>query len=71
MVIAPNMTSDHPLDGFDSYFSSTVAVGVCYGAQAVVDSAGVQELPGGVGEEFQAAIRREFVRNAICGECVS
>ena len=59
------------IDGFDSYFSSTVAVGVCYRAQAVVDSPGVQELPGGVGNEFRAAIRREFVRYAICGERVS
>ncbi len=53
------MTSDQPLDGFDSYLSSTVAVGVCYGA---VDSPGVQELPGGVGDDFRAAIRRARVR---------
>ena len=55
-TIFPDVTSDQPFDGFDTHLSSAVAVGECHRAMTVVYPPIVQELSGGVGYKFRAAI---------------
>ena len=45
-----------PLDGFDTYFSSAVAVRECHRAKAMVDPPIVYKLPGSVGNKLGTTI---------------
>ena len=55
-AIFPDIASDQPFDGFDTYLSSAVAVGERHRAKMVVYPPIVQELSGSVGYEFRATI---------------
>ena len=43
-TIFPHIARNQPLDGFDTYFSSAVAVRECHGTKAMVDPPIVQKL---------------------------
>ena len=70
-TIFPCVSCDQSLDSFDTYFSSTIAVRECYRTEAMVYPTILQELPGCVGYEFRATIRREFVWYPIGGKGAS
>ena len=70
-TIFSHIASNQSLDGFDTYFSSAIAVREGHRAKAVVDPPIVQKLPGGVGDKFRATIGCEFVWYAIGGKGVS
>ena len=67
-TIYSHIASNPPLDGFDTHFSSAIAVREGHRAKVVVDPPIVQKLPGGVGDKFRATIGRELVWYTVGGK---
>ena len=55
-TVFADVAGNQPLDGFDTYLSSAVAVRERHRAKAVVYPPVVQKLPSGVGYELRATI---------------